>query len=74
MRFRIKQECGQKWYRRRSWRRPFWRKLRTKVIEKGELVDMAHTRAGVYANFKVTEYKYINHGVAFGPIMFFWRY
>ena len=46
MKFKLTNECGQKWYRLSSWK-------------------ACGTRGRVLQN---------NVGVAFGPVMFFWRY
>lgn len=73
MKIRINQECSQKWYRRSSWRRPWWRKIQIKTIERGQLLNTEWTPRGIESTFKITEYSYRTIGVACGPIMLTWR-
>jgi hypothetical protein len=71
MKIKIAQECGQKWYRRRCWRaRPLWRKLRTAQLK----ITGNDVLLGGYYDSKSVETKWRLDGVAFGPIMFYWRY
>ena len=54
---KLTQECGQRWYRPRSWR--VWDRK---------------NRRYYYAKVRLLGQKGHRIGVAFGPIMFFWRY
>lgn len=67
---RIGQECGQKWYRKSSWRhRPWFRKLEVKVIQKAKVDEISETEAGISVRATIQEYKMVHVGWAFGPIM-----
>ena len=67
----LTQECGQKWYRRRSWRRPLFRKLEHKVIQKAQVREISENEAGISVRFDQVEYEMVHVGWAFGPLMLF---
>lgn len=68
--YRISQECGQKWWRVRSWRRkPFFRKLTTKVIDHMKIDDTWLDQGGAHVRGHIVEEHEEFRGFAIGPII-----
>lgn len=67
---RISQECGQKWYRKSSWKyRPWFRKLTKRVFLSAKVFEIQEDEEGISVDFFDVEWETVHVGWAFGPIM-----
>lgn len=67
---RISQECGQRWWRVRSWRkRPVFRKLTTKIIDEVGIDDFQFDRRGAHVTGHIIESHEETYGFAIGPLI-----
>lgn len=71
MKIKIYQECGQKWYRWRSWRKKnFFRKITRRVIDHVRIDDFQFNPRGPYVTGRIIKEHEEHLGFAIGPIIF----